>query len=166
MPSADSGLRHALIDSNLIASRAARIFIGQLAEHGQIMLGVNDTILEEARRALRNRTIRRGQTRGMNKGKFWESAPEYADAKGPLEAWYFEVIRASWITPQELKAQFGSASILKNSRVVFNIAGNKYRLVVAIDYRRQACFVKFIGTHKQYDTIDAETYDGYSTHKK
>ena len=54
----------------------------------------------------------------------------------------------------------------KNNRVVFNIAGNKYRLVVAIDYRRQACFVKFIGTHKQYDTIDAETYDGYSTHKK
>ena len=97
---------------------------------------------------------------------FWESAPEYADAKGPLEAWYFEVIRASWATPQELKAQFGSASILKNNRVVFNIAGNKYRLVVAIDYRRQACFVKFIGAHKQYDTIDAETCDGYSTHKK
>ena len=98
--------------------------------------------------------------------KVWESVPEYADAKGPLEAWYFEVIRASWTTPQELKAQFGSASILKNSRVVFNIAGNKYRLVVAVDYRRHACFVKFVGTHKQYDTIDAETYDGYSAHKK
>lgn len=66
MTGAVSGLRYALIDSNLIASRAARIFIGQMAEHGQIMLGVNDTILEEAHRAIRNRTIRMGQTRGMN----------------------------------------------------------------------------------------------------
>ena len=96
--------------------------------------------------------------------EFWESAPKHADAQGPLESWYFETLKATWTTPQELKAQFRSASILKNNRVVFNIAGNKYRLVVAIDYRRQACFVKFIGTHKQYEAIDAEVYDGYSTH--
>jgi mRNA interferase HigB len=88
--------------------------------------------------------------------QFWEKA-QYADAKGPLEAWHAEALNASWKTPQEVKAQFGSASILKGGRVVFNIGGNKYRLVIAIDYARQACFVKFIGTHQQYDSIDAET---------
>ena len=97
---------------------------------------------------------------------FWESLPKYADAQAPLEAWHFEALKASWATPQEIKAQYRSASILKNNRVVFNIAGNKYRLIVSIDYKRQACFIKFVGTHKQYDEIDAEVYDGYSTHKK
>jgi mRNA interferase HigB len=87
--------------------------------------------------------------------QFWQE-PQYADAKGPLEAWYAEAMQAAWKTPQQVKAQFGSASILKGGRVVFNIGGNKYRLVVAVDYGRQACFVKFIGTHKQYDAIDAE----------
>ena len=88
--------------------------------------------------------------------QFWEQS-QYADAKGPLEAWHAEAMMASWKTPQEVKAQFGSASILKGGRVVFNIGGNKYRLVVAVDYGRQACFVKFIGTHKQYDAIEAGT---------
>ena len=89
--------------------------------------------------------------------EFWESSSKYADAKGPLEAWHAEAIKATWQSPQELKAQFSNASVLKNNRVVFNIAGNKYRLVVAIDYLRQAIFIKFIGTQKQYDEIDAET---------
>lgn len=88
--------------------------------------------------------------------QFWAKS-QYSDAKGPLEAWHAEALKASWKTPQQVKAQFGSASVLKNGRVVFNIAGNKYRLVIAVDYRRQACFVKFIGTHRQYDSIDAET---------
>lgn len=95
--------------------------------------------------------------------EFWESEASYSDAKAPLEAWHNEAIRANWKTPQEIKAQFRSASILKNNRVVFNIAGNKYRLIVSMDYERQACFVKFVGTHKAYDAIDAEEYDGYST---
>ena len=56
-----------------------------------------------------------------------------------------------------MKAQFRTASVLKGGRVVFNIGGNKYRLVVAIDYERQTCFVKFIGTHEQYDRVDVET---------
>jgi len=96
--------------------------------------------------------------------EFWSSAPQFNDAKSLLEAWYEEASKANWNTPQDIKEKYRSASILKNNRVVFNIAGNKYRLVVSIDYGRQACFVKFIGTHKQYDSIDAEVYDVYSTH--
>ncbi len=88
--------------------------------------------------------------------EFWLSSASYMDSKAPLEAWHSEALKAKWNSPQDIKAQFRSASILKNSRVVFNIAGNKYRLIVAIDYERQVCFVKFVGTHKQYDQIDAE----------
>lgn len=85
--------------------------------------------------------------------EFWEKSP---DAEAPLRSWHEETRKASWTTPQQIKAQFGTASILKGGRVVFNIGGNKYRLVVAMDFGRQACFIKFIGTHKQYDEIDAE----------
>ena len=82
---------------------------------------------------------------------------EYMNSQSALEAWHAETLKANWQSPQEIKAQFRSASILKNNRVVFIMAGNKYRLIVAIDYQRQVCFVKFIGTHRQYDQIDAET---------
>ena len=88
--------------------------------------------------------------------EFWESSPQYADAKSSLEVWHGETLRATWKTTQEIKGQFCSASILKNNRVVFNISGNKYRLIVSIDYDRQACFIRLIGTHKQYDVISAE----------
>jgi len=93
--------------------------------------------------------------------EFWESSSRYRDAKGPLEAWHSECQKAKWKTPQELKGQYRSASILRNNRVVFNIAGNKYRLVVSVDYGRQAVFVKFVGTHAQYNEIDAEFYNAY-----
>ena len=93
--------------------------------------------------------------------EFWESSSRHRDAKEPLEAWHWECAKARWKTPQELKAQFRSAGILRNNRIVFNIAGNKYRLVVSVDYGRQAMFVKFVGTHAQYDEIDAETFDAY-----
>jgi mRNA interferase HigB len=65
--------------------------------------------------------------------------------------------KATYRTPQELKAELRTASILKGSRVVFNIAGNKYRIILAIDYQRQLAKVRFVGTHAQYDQIDAET---------
>ena len=86
--------------------------------------------------------------------QFWE---KHSDAQGPLAAWHAEATKASWENPQQIKQQFGSASVLKGGRVVFNVGNNKYRLVVAMDYGRQACFVKFVGTHRQYDAIDAET---------
>jgi len=82
--------------------------------------------------------------------------PGYQDAKGPLEAWYYEAKRALWASPADVKVQYGSASILKDNRVVFNIAGNKYRLVVRINYDSKTVFVRFIGTHREYDKIDAE----------
>lgn len=82
--------------------------------------------------------------------------PEREDSKGPLEAWHYEAKHAQWASPADVKAQYGSASILKGNRVVFNIAGNKYRLVVRINYDSKTVFVRFIGTHREYDSIDVE----------
>ena len=78
----------------------------------------------------------------------------HRDARGALEAWHAEAMKAEWRTHLDIKARLGSASIINDSLVVFNIAGNKYRLVVDIDYGRQAMFVKFIGTHAEYDKLD------------
>jgi len=88
--------------------------------------------------------------------EYWESDPTHADAKGPLQAWYHEVRVAVWADPSDVKAKYRNASILKGGRVVFNIAGNKYRLVVSICYPTQTVYVRFIGTHREYDGIDAE----------
>lgn len=85
--------------------------------------------------------------------EFWEQ-PNRGDAEQQLKAWYDEARVANWPTPQAIKDVYRSASVVPNNRVVFNIAGNKYRLVVAVDYPRQACFIKFIGTHAEYDKID------------
>ena len=87
--------------------------------------------------------------------EFYEQ-PGCEDAKGPLEVWYYEVNHAQWASPADVKSQYRSASILKGNRVVFNIAGNKYRLVVRINYESKTVFVRFIGTHQEYDKIDAE----------
>lgn len=87
---------------------------------------------------------------------FWLQHP---DAEQPLKAWFEEASKASWTQPSDIKAQYRSASILKNRRVVFNIKGNDYRLVVAVVYRLQVVYVKFIGTHPQYDAIDARTIE-------
>lgn len=81
--------------------------------------------------------------------------PGHQDAKGALEAWYSEAKHAQWASPADIKAKYKSASILKANRVVFNIAGNKYRLVVRINYDSKTVFVHFIGTHQEYDKIDA-----------
>lgn len=83
----------------------------------------------------------------------------YPDAKQHLEAWIDEARKAEWNQPADIKAQFRSASILKNRRVVFNIKGNSYRLIVAVAYRFGGLYIKFIGTHEEYDTIDAETIE-------
>ncbi|MGB4336791.1 MAG: type II toxin-antitoxin system HigB family toxin [Chromatiaceae bacterium] len=78
-------------------------------------------------------------------------------AEVPLRGWYAEASRAAWRTPADIKAMHRSASFLPNNRVVFNIKGNDYRLVVAVRYTQQLLFVRFIGTHAEYDRIDAQT---------
>lgn len=92
--------------------------------------------------------------------KYW-SQPGCADSKGALQSWFDEAIKANWKTPQEIKEQFRNASICGNNRVVFNISGNKYRLVVEMQYRAGMVWVKFVGTHAQYDQINVETVNEY-----
>lgn len=87
---------------------------------------------------------------------FWEH-PKYSDSENPLRAWYTEAKKERWRTTQDIKNKYRNASFLGDNRVVFNIHGNKYRLVVHINYVLQIIFIKFIGTHAQYDKIDAES---------
>jgi len=87
---------------------------------------------------------------------FWEQHPA---AEQPLKAWADEANKASWASPQDIKDRYRSASFIKNNRVVFNIKGNDYRLIVAIAYRVGIVYIKFIGTHAQYDAIDAATVE-------
>jgi mRNA interferase HigB len=79
--------------------------------------------------------------------------------KTQLDCWYDLVYKAEWRTPAELKAQLGSVSVLTSERVVFNIKGNDYRLIASINYAKQILFVKWLGTHKEYDHIDAREVD-------
>jgi len=83
---------------------------------------------------------------------FWESG--HADAEQPLRAWFAEASTATWKTMAELKRRYAAASVIDSGRVVFNIGGNKYRLVAKIWFGGQTVFVKFVGTHRQYDRID------------
>lgn len=85
---------------------------------------------------------------------FWEG---HRDAEQPLKTWYSLVRGAEWNSPADVKQRYPGASILQNNRVVFNIKGNDYRLVAALHYDTQRVFVRFVGTHKDYDVIDAET---------
>jgi mRNA interferase HigB len=78
---------------------------------------------------------------------------------GALDAWFREVHRAKWRNPADVKRNYGTASIVSSDRVVFNIKRNDYRLVTAIDYRREMIFIKWIGTHRDYDSIDARTVE-------
>ena len=100
---------------------------------------------------------------------FCEEHPEHVDAKEPALAWYRHTLAADWSAPVDVKQGFRNASILKESlpheqsecsgygRVIFNVAGNKYRLVVWINYAYRVVYIRFIGTHAQYDKIDVQT---------
>jgi mRNA interferase HigB len=86
--------------------------------------------------------------------EFWEDR-RYADAEQPLKSWFREAEKGDWASPAAVKAFYHSASILRDNRVVFNIAGNKYRLIVKINYAYRIVYIRFVGTHRQYDEIDA-----------
>ena len=88
--------------------------------------------------------------------EFWKKHP---DALDPLSAWVAVVSKARWSQPADVKAQYKNASILKNRRAVFNIKGNDYRLIVAVAYQLGIVYIKFVGTHKQYVAVDAETVE-------
>lgn len=83
----------------------------------------------------------------------WEKSGR-EDSEEQLKAWYHEAKQANWQNPNEVKLQYRSASIVGDNRIVFNICGNKYRLVVKINYEAQWIFIRFVGTHKEYDKID------------
>ena len=85
---------------------------------------------------------------------FWE---KYPDCEQYLKTWYETVLKAKWISPADIKKSYATASILKNGRIVFNIKGNSYRMVVKLNYQKQWCFIRFIGTHEEYDKIDANS---------
>lgn len=86
--------------------------------------------------------------------QFWETHP---DAEPSLQTWYKTVELAEWEMPADVKSYYASASILANNRVCFNIAGNKYRLIVKIEYQLRLVYIRFVGTHAEYDAIDVAT---------
>ena len=88
---------------------------------------------------------------------FWEKRLQRSDAKRALEDWHAQVRAADWNTPADVKAMFGNASVLKGNRVVFNICGNKYRLITKINFPYRVGYIRFVGTHEEYDSVNAET---------
>jgi mRNA interferase HigB len=88
--------------------------------------------------------------------EFWEK-PGNADAEQPLRAWFEEAKDAEWANSNDIKAKFHSASVVGKNRIVFNIKGNKYRLIVAIKYEFKIVYIRFVGTHQEYDAVDARS---------
>ena len=111
-----------------------------------MMYAVNRSQIKSYRITYMMRIISRRTLR-----EFWVKHP---DTERPLQAWYANVKRADWKTPSDVKATYQNASFVKNNRVVFNIKGNSYRLVVAIDYQYGIIYIRFVGTHQVYDKID------------
>lgn len=85
--------------------------------------------------------------------QFWE---KHKDAEEQLKAWFREAEHACWKTPGDIKARYSAADFLNNNRVVFNIKGNRYRLIIQVHYNTQVVYIRFAGTHQEYDRIDAE----------
>ena len=102
-----------------------------------------DAIIDKLMRVIAKKILR----------EFWE---KQNDSKEQLKTWYKEALKATWISPNDIKMEYPKASILKNGRVVFNICGNRYRLIVQINYMRRWVFIRFIGTHEEYNKINAD----------
>lgn len=93
----------------------------------------------------------------ISRKRLREFAQRHPDAKPGLDSWFHEAEQTVWRTPAEVKRQYARASILKGGRVVFDIAGNKYRLVAQINYHYEIVYIRFVGTHAEHDKIDVET---------
>ena len=100
----------------------------------------------------------------FNKSAIELYAKVHAPARDSLRAWYAEAIEAVWLTPGQVKAQFPKAAIIANNRVVFNISGDGYRLIVSMNYKFQSAYIKFFGTHSEYDRIDVASVDHSGAH--
>lgn len=111
----------------------------QISHFGNISLSLSKQFL----RVVAKKTLR----------AFWTKHP---DCEQQLKSWYQEANAARWKSPKDIKKEFPTASILTDNRVVFNIKGNRYRLIVKINYAYQMAWIRFIGTHAQYDKIDAQ----------
>jgi len=85
--------------------------------------------------------------------EFWKKHP---DSEQPLKAWYYETKKANWQNPEDVTRLYRKASILRINRIVFNIKGNSYRLIAAINYNFKIVYIRFIGTHQEYDKMNAE----------
>lgn len=130
-----------------VLTKVPRLTLPKIRFHIGSDCSQTGTVLSSEMRVIAKRTLR----------EFWERHPKGATAKTPLQDWHAQAIAADWATPADVKAQFGDASILKGSRVVFNIAGNRYRLVTRINYFYRVVYVRFVGTHQEYDEIDVDT---------
>jgi len=84
--------------------------------------------------------------------EFWKKHP---DAQNPLQTWYLDVKHANWEKSSDIKVVYQTASFLKNNRIIFNIKGNTYRIVIVVHYKNGDVFIRFVGTHSEYDRIDA-----------
>jgi len=84
--------------------------------------------------------------------EFWEKHP---DAQNPLQTWYLDVKHANREKSSDIKVVYQTASFLKNNRIIFNIKGNTYRIVIVVHYKNGDVFIRFVGTHSEYDRIDA-----------
>jgi len=84
--------------------------------------------------------------------EFWEKHP---DAQNPLQTWYLDVKHTNWEKSSDIKVVYQTASFLKNNRIIFNIKGNTYRIVIVVHYKNGDVFIRFVGTHSEYDRIDA-----------
>lgn len=95
----------------------------------------------------------------FNRSAILHYSKHHASARDDLLAWYADAAAAGWKSPHDVKARFPGASIIGNNRVVFNICGSRYRLIVSFNYRYGAGYIKFFGTHAEYDRVDAESVD-------
>lgn len=99
----------------------------------------------------------------IKRGTIEFCAQKYPEAAQPLYSWLNEVKKINWNTPEDIKKKYPKASIISNNRVVFNIGGNKYRLIVKVEYRYQQVYIVFFGTHQEYDKENAVTVNIFST---